>query len=1648
MKRVNQKGLASRTTAWILSAALAFSACPISAQAEENMEENTQVTEEQQSEAKEETKGSDEQKSDTEEAEETQEAKSEEKEVVEEETSEEETTVEESSVEESSEETSEEVVSEEVSEEENSEEVTTDEEMTEAVTEEVTVVEEQVVALAAEIGNVTKSCPTIESDGKVTFHYYPEDGEEVNSAYVKGSWSASWDQYFYMTEEEPGVWSVTADLSLEKSYEYGIVVNENWVGDPTNPRNGGNSEILRNPYFNSDGSVTIFYYPQGDESVKLLYKTADDSEYKSVAMTQDAYHSALLSATITEQGNYTYALEVDGSQTADVNCKEASFVISKLPEDDASVKSPVVNGNKVTFNYFAPTAGSVNLAGEMNGWSSSATELTYNETTGFWSVEQELAPGRYEYKFVVDGGNWVMDTRNEAQSSGNSLCVVSGLESTTLDVEAGSEVVLPTSLRMFDENGTASDVTPEYTIEEQYQGTLTVVDGKIAVPSNFTAESFKVIASYGEYSSEVVVNVQANVYTYTIYYLDNNHQDVSSASLWIWSDGVNGTQYFFTDKEELEDGNTWLKAEVAVPFDGLYMIPRAHDDWSWQDVDKSFDNTEAQKNVTLYLMNGDTTAYTSIPDAVEKEYRYVIVEYNRPANDYTGWNIYSWNTGYGSEVTVDFKEIAGKMVALIPVVDTKESISFCMRRSEDGNAWAEKDGGDHTVAIPLDQRVVKASFEQGEGVTGNLPYNIGYETDVTADEITFYYRDDALYEKYEEASLEGKIKLVWDGTEYEMTYDAQNERYFYTGKLEAGDHYYGYNVDGNLVIDKFNDATVEVEGVTYSTYKYVAFDAELTASVSLETMDYNDNAVLKLALGNDTDEIEVVEAYADLSALGQSSKFAIDPALMEGTIAVNENIATGKKEIPVTVKDQYGNLYTTTATVTVVSRDNSNDFDWDEAVIYFAVTDRFFDGNSSNNDAYGTGSYDTTQGSMYHGGDFAGLEAKLDYLQELGVNTVWITPIVENIEDIFTCDGYTNQYNSGYHGYWASDFTQLNQHLGTEAEFSALIDAMHARGMKLMVDVVLNHAGYGVEDAYNDTYIPGKNMLRDKTTTVKGDDKKDALSSLPDFVTEDEDVRNMLIAWQTSWVSNYDIDYFRVDTVKHVDDTTWKAFKNAITYIDPDFKMIGEYAGSGYATNAGQLGTGQMDSILDFDFNDQALSFVNGNLSGVESFMEGRNAGINNTATVGSFLSSHDEDGLMYRMMNESGKFSEDKAYDLMKVAATFQITAKGQPVIYYGEELGQTGANNWPYQTNRYDMDWASANDDNDMLVHYQKLLDIRNEYTDVFAKGGRSTVTVDDSNGVLVVSRNYAGAALYVGFNINQTEAKDVVVTLNAKTTYTDLYNGTTYTTDENGAVTITIPSAADGGTVILKAGETKVPEVKPEVKPEEPEVKPEMPEVNPETTVEVKHNTSKSTRSSKESNTTTAPAKVVLQPTYTKMDGTIVSGWKNVIREAVKEAEANRVPLTGSVEDAVNTQSLVVDIIIEENTVKTIPAEEVKSMVESGADFRFHYGKDIVVVFTNSTLAEVTGDLDLNILVSDDKDFGQNFKSLVLDPRKKAIYGAKLAFAFNLGTENAGKTAFIFHRNLENNQVELMTTCIIGEDGTIAMPGVDYTDFIILY
>ena len=378
----------------------------------------------------------------------------------------------------------------------------------------------------------------------------------------------------------------------------------------------------------------------------------------------------------------------------------------------------------------------------------------------------------------------------------------------------------------------------------------------------------------------------------------------------------------------------------------------------------------------------------------------------------------------------------------------------------------------------------------------------------------------------------------------------------------------------------------------------------------------------------------------------------------------------------------------------ICTKRDTDTFDWDEAVIYMTCTDRFFDGNTKND------------------------------------------------------EGVNKSGSLSYHGYWAKDFTKLNPYLGTEEELESLINALHKRGMKLMVDVVLNHAGYGTEDYFNsilkDQDGNSISMIRDKDTTITGDDVRDSLSGLPDFVTENADVRNQLVKWQTEWMTKYDIDYYRVDTVKHVDATTWAAFKNSLTKANPDFKMIGEYAGAGYANTAGELVTEK--------------------------------------------------------------NLTEEEALKVFKVAAALQITAKGQAVIYYGEEIGQHGLNNYPIQSNRYDFDWNQVDtqsaDANSMLNHYEKLLSIRNEYKKLFARGDRSSVLASDDDGYDVFTRSYNGTKLYVGLNIKDADQTiSIPVSEAAGSTMTDLYSGKIYTVSTDGKVEITIPKAVDGGTVILK-------------------------------------------------------------------------------------------------------------------------------------------------------------------------------------------------------------------------------------------------------
>jgi alpha-amylase len=966
------------------------------------------------------------------------------------------------------------------------------------------------------------------------------------------------------------------------------------------------------------------------------------------------------------------------------------------------------------------------------------------------------------------------------------------------NISKGKTKELKTSAKYYDgTSADANDVNVSYRLKEEIAG-VTLTDNMLSVAKDTSLTEVTVIVSHGNFEQEMTIPVVEKQYQVTInMYSQDLEMKPGVSDIYIFENGGSNNTTVTLNKtvEDTENNVTWVQGTVTVPYNSLGIIARDQAG-SWdggKDGDRLYTIDENTSEVTLWYVYGKTPV-TEKPTITKEDPRYFYLEYENDTLTTTP-EFYSWTTGFAAELKKFESAGAGKWKIKVPVKSSCTKVDFVVVLDPSGSDWI-KDGGDHSIAFPQEQNVVCASMKKGEEPVLSAPYNKGYEVLPKENKIAFYYRDDNAL--IEDKLSDMNVSVDIDGKEYPMTYNAENKRFEYNyNELKSGRTLYRYKVGEEYILDKYNDKQEQKAGNDYSYIEYYKLNASIQAEVRNASFNYNENNVVKFKVNqdeNDTKKLEVASASIDVSSLGGSSALAIVPDLQAVTISATTDTTLGKKTLPIVVTDQYGNEYTTSVQVEITARNkkNADDFDWDESVIYFMVTDRFFDGNESNNTASGAKTYGKDNAGLYHGGDFAGITQKLDYLEDLGINTIWITPIVENIPGVTVTDTGKEDvpYNAAYHGYWASDFTKLNPTLGTEEEFQTLIDQAHNRGIRIMVDIVVNHAGYDTD--FGD-------MIRSGEDIVSGSDQKDSLSNLPDFRTEDPAVSAQLVKWQTQWVKDFGIDYFRVDTVKHVENDTWAELKNALTETDPNFKMIGEYAGGGYASNGNTLGTGEMDSDLDFDFNDQATNFVKGNISSVESFLTSRNSGLNNTYMTGQFLGSHDEDGFKKKLLD--GGMAEDAATAASMVAASLQITAKGQPVIYYGEEIGLTGLNNYPYQTNRYDFDWTMVNSDNKTYQHYKKMLSIRNAYTDVFARGDRKTILASDENGYDIVSRSYKGTKLYVGLNIKDVaQTVEIPVSENNGTVLKDLYSGKTYTVS-NGKIKVIIPAATDGGTVVLK-------------------------------------------------------------------------------------------------------------------------------------------------------------------------------------------------------------------------------------------------------
>ncbi|MFB4425032.1 pullulanase-type alpha-1,6-glucosidase [Streptomyces sp. QL37] len=400
---------------------------------------------------------------------------------------------------------------------------------------------------------------------------------------------------------------------------------------------------------------------------------------------------------------------------------------------------------------------------------------------------------------------------------------------------------------------------------------------------------------------------------------------------------------------------------------------------------------------------------------------------------------------------------------------------------------------------------------------------------------------------------------------------------------------------------------------------------------------------------------------------------------------------------------------------------------------YFVLPDRFANGDTSNDRGGLTGSrletgYDPTDKGFYQGGDLKGLTQRLDYIKGLGTTAIWLAPIFKNRP----VQGTGDNASAGYHGYWITDFTQVDPHFGTNADLTKLIDKAHGKGMKVFFDVITNHTadtvdyaekkyGYkpkgafpyldedgrpfddtqGVEDVDADSfpYTPvntGKKVpswLNDSTmyhnrgdSTYAGESTEYGdFSGLDDLWTERPEVVSGMEKIYEKWVRDFDIDGFRIDTVKHVDLDFWTQWATALDDYAAkrgrdDFFMFGEVYSADTAITSPYVTRGRLDATLDFPFQEAARQYASqgapaSKLASVYGDDYRYTTDKANAYEQVTFLGNHDMGRIGTFLKQDNPKAGDAELLDRARLADELMFLGRGNPVIYYGDEQGYTGA-------------------------------------------------------------------------------------------------------------------------------------------------------------------------------------------------------------------------------------------------------------------------------------------------------------------------------------------------------------------------------------
>ncbi|CAN8105939.1 unnamed protein product [Discula destructiva] len=452
---------------------------------------------------------------------------------------------------------------------------------------------------------------------------------------------------------------------------------------------------------------------------------------------------------------------------------------------------------------------------------------------------------------------------------------------------------------------------------------------------------------------------------------------------------------------------------------------------------------------------------------------------------------------------------------------------------------------------------------------------------------------------------------------------------------------------------------------------------------------------------------------------------------------------------------------------------------WQSQSIYQVITDRF---------AKTDGSIDACSDmGVYCGGTWQGIINQLDYIQNMGFTAVWISPIVKNIES-------STSLGEAYHGFWTADIYSLNDNFGTQADLIALSDALHARGMYLMVDVAMNFMAFNAESTAVDyaqvtpfnsaSYYHDACSIDDSIeSTVIDCWEQTSGVSLADLRTEDTDVRTIWKEWITDLVATYNIDGLRLDSTKHVEPDFWEEFLAAAGVF-----ATGEILDGNPSTYPEWIQ--DVPGFVNYPLYFWLIRAFQSSSATLTELVDGINEmkALLKTSTFSSFLENQDNPRF--------SSYTTDLT--LAKNALTMGMMMDGIPIVYQGQEQWQefTGTDA-PY--NREPL-WTSEYNSSAELYSYItslnkiRTLAITNDPTSFIAYQANPIWTSDDAH----TSAIKKGDVVFVVTNVGSSGSVGTVSLASsatsyvADTVYVDLLSCDSFTADSAGSISFEVTSA----------------------------------------------------------------------------------------------------------------------------------------------------------------------------------------------------------------------------------------------------------------